>query len=136
MMSAIYAANKAIPYMQSQKWGRIINIAALSATEPSPQLITSNVFKSSLLSFSKTLSRELAEDNILVNCVSPGLIESPQNDRYFSDVERKEAIDKIPLNRFGSPDEFADVVTFLCSERASYITGVNLIVDGGSSKGI
>lgn len=136
LMSAIYASKSAIPYMQGQKWGRIINIAALSATEPSHQLIASNVVKSGLLSFSKTLSKELAVDNILVNCVSPGLIESPQNDRFFSGAERKEAIDKIPLGRFGSPEEFADIVAFLCSERASYITGVNLIVDGGASKGL
>jgi NAD(P)-dependent dehydrogenase (short-subunit alcohol dehydrogenase family) len=64
--------------------------------------------KSGLLSFSKTLSRELAGDNVLINCVSPGLIESPQNERYFSGTERKEAISKIPLGRFGCPEEFAD----------------------------
>lgn len=136
LMSAIYATKKVVPNMQRQKWGRIINIAALSATEPSSKLVASNVAKSGLLSFSKTLSLELAADNILVNCVSPGLIESPQNDRYFSDAERKEAISKIPLGRFGYPEEFADVVTFLCSERASYITGENLIVDGGASRGL
>jgi 3-oxoacyl-[acyl-carrier protein] reductase len=64
------------------------------------------------------------------------LIESPQNDNYFSDIERKRALDKIPLGRFGSPDEFANTVTFLCSERASYITGVNVLVDGGASHGL
>jgi len=136
MMSAVYASMNVIPHMQKQKWGRIINISALSSKEPSDELITSNVAKSGLVSFSKTLSRELASDNILVNCVSPGLIESPQNDRYFTDVERQEALSKIPLGRFGSPEEFADLVTFLCSERASYITGVNLLVDGGASRGL
>ncbi len=136
LMSAIHATKQVVPYMQRQKWGRIVNIAALSATEPNRELAASNVAKSGLLSFSKTLSRELAGDNILVNCVSPGLIESPQNERYFSDAERKEAIGKIPLGRFGYPEEFADVVTFLCSERASYITGENLIVDGGLSRGL
>lgn len=136
LMSAIYASKNVIPHMQRQKWGRIINIAALSAVEPSCELIVSNAAKSGLLSFSKTLSRELAADNILVNCVSPGLIESPQNERYFSDIERKKAIDMIPLGRFGRPEEFADIVTFLCSERASFITGENLIVDGGSSRGL
>ncbi|MCP4024276.1 MAG: SDR family oxidoreductase, partial [Desulfobacteraceae bacterium] len=85
------------------------------------------------ISFSKTLSRELASDNILVNCVSPGLIDSPQNDQYFSPMEKDEALIKIPLHRFGDSKEFADAVVFLCSERASYITGVNLLVDGGAS---
>lgn len=135
LMSAIFASNAVVPYMQKQKWGRIVNIAALSATEPNRELIASNVAKSGLLSFSKTLSRELASDNILVNCVSPGLIYSPQNNRYFSNSERREVTKKIPLGRFGYPEEFADVVTFLCSDRASYITGGNLIVDGGMSRG-
>ncbi|MEM8535200.1 MAG: SDR family oxidoreductase [Chloroflexota bacterium] len=136
VMSAVHISKEVIPYMQEQRWGRIINIAALSAKEPGDELIASNVAKSGLVSFSKTLSRELAPDNILVNCVSPGLIESPQNDRYFTDDERREALDKIPLGRFGRSEEFADLVTFLCSERASYITGINLLVDGGASRGL
>jgi NAD(P)-dependent dehydrogenase (short-subunit alcohol dehydrogenase family) len=135
-MSAVYTTKNVIPYMQKQKWGRIIYIAALSATEPGSELAASNAAKSGLLSLSKTLSRELAGNNILVNCVSPGLIESPQNERYFIDAELKEVVAKIPLGRLGRPEEFADVVTFLCSERASYITGENLIVDGGTSRGI
>lgn len=92
--------------------------------------------KTGLIGLSKTLSRELAASNILVNSVSPGLIESPQNDNYFCDVERQEALDRIPLGRFGSPEEFANTVTFLCSERAAYITGINLLVDGGASRGL
>jgi 3-oxoacyl-[acyl-carrier protein] reductase len=136
LMSAVYATKDVVPYMKKQKWGRIINIAALSATEPNCELAASNAAKSGLLSIAKTLSRELAGDNILVNCVSPGLIESPQNERYFTDAELKEVVGKIPLGRLGYPEEFADVVTFLCSERASYITGKNLIVDGGINRGL
>jgi 3-oxoacyl-[acyl-carrier protein] reductase len=136
LMSAIFAIQNALPHMQNNKWGRIVNITALSATEPNCELAASNVSKSGLLSLSKTLSRELASDNILVNCVSPGLIESPQNDRYFSEAQRKEAINEIPLGRFGYPEEFADMVCFLCSERASYITGENIIIDGGISRGL
>ena len=136
LMSAIYTSINVVPYMQKQKWGRIINISALSGKEPSDELIASNVVKSGLVSFSKTLSRELASDNILVNCISPGLIESPQNDHYFSEDERERALDRIPLGRFGYPEEFADIATFLCSERASYVTGINLLVDGGASRGL
>jgi NAD(P)-dependent dehydrogenase (short-subunit alcohol dehydrogenase family) len=77
-------------------------------------LTASNVAKAVLLSFSKTLSRELAGDNILVNCVSPGLIESPQNDRYFSDIDRINAIGKIPLGRFGTPEELAQMSSHFC----------------------
>lgn len=133
LLSAVHCASQVTPIMKKQKWGRIINISALSGKEPAQELIASNVVKSGLISFSKTLSRELASDNILVNCVSPGLIDSPQNDQYFSPMEKDEALRKIPLHRFGDPKEFADTVVFLCSQRASYITGVNLLVDGGAS---
>jgi len=134
LMSAVYVTKVVAPYMQKQRWGRIINIASLSATEPERELVASNVAKSGLLSLSKTLAMEMANDNILVNCISPGLIISPQNNRYFTKAERQEAVSKIPLGRFGTPDEIGDVVTFLCSERASFITGTNIIVDGGTSK--
>ncbi len=136
LMSVVYATKAVVPYMQAQKWGRIINVAALSATEPGCELVISNIAKSGLLSFSKTLSRELAADNILVNSVSPGLIESPQNEQYFSETERKKVISNIPLGRFGKPEEFSDIVTFLCSDRASYITGANIIIDGGTSRAL
>ncbi len=136
LLSAVNITTKVIPLMQRQRWGRIINISALSGKEPGEELVASNVVKAGLVSFSKTLARELAPDNILVNCVSPGLIESPQNERYFSAPEREEVLSKIPLGRFGQPEEFANVVAFLCSEQASYLTGVNLLIDGGTSRGL
>jgi len=136
LLSAVYCTKQVIPLMKKQKWGRIINISALSGTEPGEELIVSNVVKSGVISFSKTLSRELASDNILVNCVSPGLINSPQNDGYFSQQEREMVQKAIPLRRFGESKEFADTVVFLCSERASYVTGINLIVDGGTSHSV
>ena len=136
LLSAVHCTSQVVPVMKMQKWGRIINISALSGKEPDEELIASNFVKSGLISFSKTLSRELASDNIIVNCVSPGLIDSPQNDRYFSRPEKDEALSRIPLHRFGDPKELADAVVFLCSERASYITGVNLLVDGGASHSV
>jgi len=136
LLSAVHCTSQVVPVMKMQKWGRIINISALSGKEPDEELIASNVVKSGLISFSKTLSRELASDNIIVNCVSPGLIDSPQNDRYFTRAEKDEILSRIPLHRFGDPKELADAVVFLCSERASYITGVNLLVDGGASHSV
>lgn len=136
LLSAVNCTKYVLPYMKKSRWGRIINISALSGKEPGEELIASNVAKSGLLSFSKTLSRELASENILVNSVSPGLISSPQNDRYFTKSEREVALKNIPLGRFGEPEEFAAAVVFLCSERASFISGINLIVDGGVSHSI
>ena len=136
LLSAVHCTSQVVPVMKMQKWGRIINISALSGKEPGEELIASSVVKSGLISFSKTLSKELASDNIIVNCVSPGLIDSPQNDRYFTRAEKDEILSRIPLHRFGDPKELADAVVFLCSERASYITGVNLLVDGGASHSV
>lgn len=136
LFSAILCSSLVIPYMQKQQWGRIINISALSGKEPAPTLIASNTIKAGLINFSKSLSQELAADHILVNCVSPGLIESPQNDRWFSAKEKEKTVAGIPLKRFGTPQEFSDAVTFLCSERAGYISGINLIIDGGSSHSV
>jgi 3-oxoacyl-[acyl-carrier protein] reductase len=136
LFSAVHCTKEVIPYMKNQKWGRIINISALSGKEPSEELIASNVIKAGLINFSKTLSRELASNGILVNCVSPGLIKSPQNDRYFSKQEKEKALQTIPLQRFGEAKEFADAVVFLCSERSSYITGINLVIDGGISHSV
>ena len=136
LLSAVHCSKKVIPYMKKQKWGRIINISALSGKEPVEELIASNVVKAGLINFSKTLSRELASDRILVNCVSPGLIKSPQNDRYLSKQKKDKALQTIPLQRFGEAKEFADAVVFLCSERSSYITGINLVIDGGISHSV
>jgi len=92
LLSAVHCTRQVAPVMKSQKWGRIVNISALSGKEPGRDLIASNVVKSGLIGFSKTLSRELASHNIIVNCVSPGLIDSPQNDRYFSPLEKEDAL--------------------------------------------
>ncbi|MBI9052130.1 MAG: SDR family oxidoreductase [Anaerolineaceae bacterium] len=136
LFSSVQCSQHVIPYMRQQQWGRIINISALSGKEPADAQMASNTIKAALINYSKSLSREVAQDNILVNCVSPGLIESPQNERWFSNEEKTAAIDNIPLKRFGTPQEFADAVTFLCSQRASYINGINMIMDGGSSRSI
>jgi 3-oxoacyl-[acyl-carrier protein] reductase len=137
LFSAIFCVKRVCPGMRKQKWGRIVNIAAISGREPSIHLMASNVAKSGLISFSKSLSMEVAQDKILVNCVCPGRILTPQIFRLFSDDERINiAAEAIPMRRFGEADELSDLVVFLASERSSYITGTAIPVDGGVSKGL
>lgn len=137
LASAVGLVNGFLPAMKEQRWGRIISITSMSVKQPVNNLILSNSVRASVVGLMKTLANELAMYNITVNNVMPG----------YTETERlKELIDKnpsfasakteIPLGRFGKPEEFAAAVAFLASERASYITGVSLAVDGGWIKGM
>jgi len=137
LSSARRCTELALPYMKAQRWGRIINVSAVSGKQPTPNLLASNVAKSALISFSKSLSNEVGRYNVLVNCVCPGRILSPQIRRLFTEKERQTlASTHIPLRRFGEPEEFANLVVFLASEQASYITGTTIQVDGGLVAGL
>ena len=132
--------------MQKQKWGRIIIVTSLSVIEPMRNLALSNVIRSSVNSYAKTLSVELAPFGVTVNCVMPGLI---YTNRIFQlttlkaaqgtmSFEEQKQIDEnaIPMQRFGETQEFGDTVCFLASNKASYITGSSIGVDGGMQKSI
>lgn len=137
LFSAIFCTEFILPFMRKQKWGRIINIAAVSGKEPSPNLMASNAAKSGLLGFSKTLATEVARNNVLVNTVCPGRILTPQIRKLFGEKERQNiASTYIPIKRFGNAEELANLVVFLGSECASYITGTTVCVDGGISRGL
>jgi NAD(P)-dependent dehydrogenase (short-subunit alcohol dehydrogenase family) len=132
LFSTIQCTRNVLPHMRKQKWGRVINISAVSGREPSPMLMASNVAKSGMISFSKTLAAEVAGDNILVNCICPGRILTPQILRLFNEEQRASiATAQIPLQRFGEAEELANLAVFLASERASYLTGTTIPVDGG-----
>jgi len=137
LAAAIHCTGAALPYMQKQRWGRVINVSSISGKEPTAGIIASNSAKSALISFSKTLAAEVARDGVLVNCVCPGRILSAQTLRLHSAEERDRiASANIPLGRFGEPEEAANLVAFLASECASYITGTAILVDGGMAKGL
>jgi 3-oxoacyl-[acyl-carrier protein] reductase len=128
-----------VPAMRERGWGRIVNVTSIATREPIPGLMLSNSHRLAAVGAFKTLSHELAREGILLNSVAPGRIAT---DRIASMTGaslaelRTAPQPDIPVGRLGTPEEFADVVAFLCSERASYVTGVNLPVDGGSTRGI
>jgi 3-oxoacyl-[acyl-carrier protein] reductase len=126
-----------LPGMKRQRWGRIISITSMAVKQPVNNLILSNSIRASVVGLIKTLSNELATYNITVNNVMPGFTETERL-KSLSETNPVFAASKseIPMGRFGTPQEFAAAVAFLASERASYITGVSLAIDGGWIKGI
>lgn len=130
--SAVALIQAVLPGMKQQQWGRIIAITSQAVKQPVDNLILSNSVRASVVGLVKSLSNELGIYNITVNNVMPGYTKT---NRLLALIDAnpdfKDAINEIPLKRFGNPEEFAAAVTFLASERASYITGTSLAVDGG-----
>lgn len=125
------------PGMKEQRWGRIITITSQAVKQPVANLILSNSVRSSVVGLMKTLASEFGSFNITVNNVMPGYTKTNRLQTLLAkNPEMKKAVDEIPLQRFANPEEFAAAVTFLASERASYITGVSLPVDGGWIKSV
>jgi 3-oxoacyl-[acyl-carrier protein] reductase len=145
-MSTMRMTREAVPHMRKSGGGRLINITSYSVKEPITGLVLSNAVRSAVIGLAKTLSRELAQDNILINNICPGRIDTERAqklnkaraDRVGRPVEEinKEMAAEVPLGRYGTAAEAADVIVFLGSERASYITGTTIQIDGGLIRGI
>ena len=146
LLSAIYFAREVLPRMQKNKWGRLVTITSSSVKQPIDNLMLSNSIRAGVTGLAKTLANEFGPYGITVNNVCPGFT---RTDRLveLADARAKasgETRDKIfeqwaaqiPLRRVGKPEEFAAVVAFLVSERASFVNGVSLAVDGGSVKSL
>lgn len=135
--SAVSLIRSFIPGMKQQNWGRILTITSQAVKQPVENLILSNSVRASVVGLVKTLASELGGHQITVNNVMPGYTKT---NRLTSLIDKNpqmaDAVNEIPLGRFGEPEEFAAAVTFLLSERASYITGTSLAVDGGWIKNI
>ena len=146
LMSTVYFAKETLPLMQQRHWGRFIAITSVAVKQPVEGLILSNAIRSGVSGLIKTLSNEYGRYGVLVNNVCPGytatarLVELSRKLGARDGVAAEEIVDRwgrlTALGRVGRPEEFADAVVFLASERAGYITGVSLTVDGGLVKGV
>jgi 3-oxoacyl-[acyl-carrier protein] reductase len=123
----------ALPGMRSGGWGRIVNVGSSSTIEAIPYLGLSNVHRMAAIGYFKTLAREVAGEGITVNTVATGKIATDRLADLSGSLEAAEAAarEQVPARRLGTPAEYGDLVAFLCSERAAYITGTTIPIDGG-----
>lgn len=144
-LSVVYLAHQVIPHMQRNRWGRIITITSVAVKQPVADLVLSNSVRSAVVGLVRSLANEFGKDGILVNNVGPGYTatdrlkelaaaRSKSTGKSEQEMFESWAADTA-VKRVGQPAEFADAVVWLASERASYITGQTLLVDGGAYKG-
>ena len=126
-------AGAVVPGMQERGWGRVVNVGSSSTREPIAGLNLSNAHRMAAVGFLKTLSREVAGDGITVNTVATGRFATERLASNYGSIEAAEAAAErdVPAGRLGRPEEYGDLVAFLCSERAAYITGTVIPIDGG-----
>jgi len=142
----IHAVKRVLPGMKDRRWGRILNLASITVKQPSPDLVLSNALRSALVSMAKTLAGEVGPFGITVNNLCPGYFDTERARSLLAkraagageeeDAIRRALLREVPLRRMGDPDELAALAAFLCSEKASYITGTTILVDGGLYKGL
>lgn len=145
LLSTIRLIRGIIPQMQAQRWGHIVNITSVTVKQPIETLILSNVSRAGVVTLSKTLSNQLVKNNVLINTICPGIILTDRVDQLTQNMAQTQGISQeealqvyvqpVPMGRPGQPAKFADLVTFLCSERCTYITGTVTQIDGGLIKG-
>jgi len=146
LMSAVRLIRAVLPAMRAQQWGRIVNITSVSVKQPLDNLLLSNVYRPGVVGLAKTLSAQVATDGITVNNVAPGYtrtarvvqLTEARAAREGKSVDQclAETVASYPMQRMGEPEELAALVAFLASERAGYITGTTIQVDGGYYRGL
>lgn len=146
LLSVVRLSRAVVPHMRQRGGGRIINITSISATQPVEGLVLSNALRAGVTGLARTIANELAPDNILVNCVAPGYTKTGRvvelaeaaaaREGVTAEAVQKRTEAGIPLGRLATTEEFANVVAFLASGRASYVTGTTLQIDGGYVRGL
>jgi 3-oxoacyl-[acyl-carrier protein] reductase len=146
LMSTVYLAKETLPLMLARRWGRFIAITSLTVKQPVDGLVLSNAVRSGVSGLVKSLANEYGPHNVLVNNVCPGYTATARLLDLEATLAKRDGVTtreiesrwakQSPLGRIGQPEEFANLVVFLASERASYISGVSIAVDGGTVKGL
>ncbi len=134
LLGAISLVEAALSGMRERRWGRVLSLSSSVVREPSPVLVLSASHRAGLLAALKTIARQVAGDGVTVNSLLPGVIATDRARELGADSP--ERLLQIPAGRLGAVDEFAAAAAFLCSERAGYITGTTLLVDGGASRSV
>ena len=141
LRSAVELTRRVLPGMRERQWGRVINVTSIAVKQPVDGLILSNSVRAAVTGWARTLANEVARDGITVNCVLPGYTRTDRVEQLnaaraaaegapVEDIQRRTEA-QIPMRRLGEPREFAAMVAFLASERASYITAQSVVIDGG-----
>ncbi|MGB2623378.1 MAG: SDR family oxidoreductase [Candidatus Acidiferrum sp.] len=146
LMSTVFFARETLPRMQKRKWGRFITITSSAVKQPVDGLLLSNSIRAAVAGLARTLANEYSADGITVNNVCPGYTRTARLDGLAASISARTGTSpedvfrgwarQIPAGRLGSPEEFAAVVAFLASERASYVNGASIAVDGGMARGL
>jgi 3-oxoacyl-[acyl-carrier protein] reductase len=134
--SVVRLTGLCLPYLARSGHGRVINITSSTVREPADNLALSNSVRPGVIGWAKTLAREIGPDGVTVNSIAPGRIDTERLAEVYPDEPTEADLLTIPLRRFGRPEEVADVVCFLASDRASYVSGTTIEVDGGLIRGI
>jgi len=136
LVSAVRLTGLCLPYLERSECGRVVNVTSSSVREPIENLALSNAVRPGVIGWAKTLARELGPKGITVNSIAPGRIDTERVREVYPDGPTEDDLRAIPLRRLGSTREIGDVVAFLCSERAAYVTGTVVPVDGGLTRGL